>query len=176
MTPDDPTERTLVDLAEFQRNHYFGKYRGIVEDVDDPLGIGRIRAQVPAVYADQQSPWAMPCVPFAGADHGLVLLPETGDGVWIEFEAGDISRPIWTGFWWGQDELPQPGAPQTYALVTSGGHQLILDDSAGEIKLIHSGGAEFVMTGDSIKLSIGGKQIEITSASVNVNEGSLEVT
>ncbi len=27
----------------------------------------------------------------------LVLMPEKGTGVWIEFEQGDPDRPIWTG-------------------------------------------------------------------------------
>jgi hypothetical protein len=27
--------------------------------------------------------------------------------VWIEFEAGDVERPIWSGAWWGDDQLPK---------------------------------------------------------------------
>ena len=123
-----------------------------------------------------ESPWALPSVPFAGAAHGLVLLPQVDDGVWIEFEGGDPSRPIWSGAWWANDELPDPGAPEVFALVTPGGHQFVLDDENSEIRLVHSGGAELVMTDDSITISIGGKQIELTSSSVNINEGSLEVT
>jgi hypothetical protein len=84
-------ERLLVDVAEQTRSRYFGKYRGLVQDVEDPETLGRLRAQVPEVYGDADSPWAFPVVPFAGPNHGLVLLPEVGDGVWIEFEAGDRS-------------------------------------------------------------------------------------
>ncbi|MEG4643955.1 phage baseplate assembly protein V, partial [Paracoccus sp. APAP_BH8] len=31
-------------------------------------------------------------------------LPEVGDTVWIEFEAGDPMRPIWAGTFWGAPE------------------------------------------------------------------------
>jgi hypothetical protein len=68
---------------------FLGKYRGVVAAVDDPLSLGRIRANVPAVLGAETTAWAMPALPFAGAEHGLVLLPEVGDNVWIEFENGD---------------------------------------------------------------------------------------
>ncbi len=92
-------EQLLVDVTERIRSRFYGKYRGIVRDIDDPENLCRIQAEVPAVYEDQDSPWALPALPFAGQSHGLVLLPEVGDGVWIEFEAGDIERPLWTGCW-----------------------------------------------------------------------------
>ncbi|HYY42592.1 MAG TPA: phage baseplate assembly protein V, partial [Pyrinomonadaceae bacterium] len=94
-------ENLVADLHEEVRSRFFGKYRGVVLNVDDPEQMGRIQARVPEVLQEASSAWAVPCVPFAGAGHGLVLLPELGDGVWIEFEAGDIARPVWTGCWWG---------------------------------------------------------------------------
>jgi hypothetical protein len=85
----------------------------------------------------------------------LVLLPEEGDGVWIEFEAGDRHRPIWTGFWWANGELPQPGGPTTRVLATTKGHQLVLDDEGDAVKLIHAGGARIVLTGGSVTVTFG---------------------
>jgi hypothetical protein len=38
-------------------------------------------------------------------DKGLLLIPEPGDGVWIEFEAGDPNWPIWSGCLWEHGEL-----------------------------------------------------------------------
>ena len=44
----------------------------------------------------------MPCAPFGGGkDRGLLAVPEVGDTVRIEFAAGDVSRPIWAGTFWG---------------------------------------------------------------------------
>ena len=121
--------------TERVRTRFYGKYRGIVRDIDDPESLCRIKAEVPAIYDDQASPWAMPALPFAGPSHGLVLLPEVGDGVWIEFEAGDISRPIWTGCWLAAGERPgAAGRPRRALLATSAGHKIVLDEDADEIQ------------------------------------------
>ena len=169
-------EQLVVEAVEFIRSRYFGKYRGLVRDVDDDENLGRIKARVPEIYGeDVDSPWALPSVPFAGENHGLVVLPEVDDGVWIEFEAGDPSRPIWTGCWWASNELPEPGGMQTRVLVTSGGHKFVLDDENSELKLLHSGGGEITMTDNDITIKIGSTQIVLSSSGVNINNGALEV-
>jgi uncharacterized protein involved in type VI secretion and phage assembly len=173
--PDPKMEDLVVELSEFIRQRYFGKYRGLVQDVNDPEKLGRLRAQVPGIYENDDSPWAWPAVPFAGSNHGLVLLPEVGDGVWIEFEAGDPSLPIWTGCWWAKNELPPPGGTAARVLVTSKGHKLILDDDNDKIQLIHAGGAEFTMSANDITLKIGNSQIVLSASGVSVNNGALEV-
>ena len=49
----------------------------------------------------------MPCVPAAGMQAGMLVVPSIGAGVWIEFEQGDPDYPIWTGCFWGSAaELP----------------------------------------------------------------------
>lgn len=170
------TEGLLVELAENQRTRTFGKYRGLVEDVDDPLGRGRIRARVPAVYADTVSPWAMPCVPFAGPGHGLVLLPEPGDGVWIEFEGGDVARPIWSGGWWADGQLPSPGAEKVRLWKTSAGHEVVLDEDANEIRLGHPDGAEIVIGSSEITITLGTQEVKVSRTEINLNNGMVKVT
>ena len=173
---DEVMERLLVELTENARSRYFGKYRGIVKQVDDPDKLGRITAQVPEIYDDVESPWALPAVPFAGQDHGFVAIPEEGDGVWIEFEAGDVSRPVWTGCWWGDGELPDPGAPLTRVFATTAGHKLVLDDDGSEVQLLHSGGAEIKMTDDDIKVSIGQSEATLASSGeITIKVGATEI-
>lgn len=173
--PAEEMEDLLVSLSEEVRDRFHGKYRGLVTDVDDPDGLGRIVAKVPEVFEEQETPWAMPCVPFAGEGHGLVLLPEVGDGVWIEFESGDPSRPVWTGCWWGDGELSAPGAKRTRALVTTAGHKLVLDDEGDEVRLRHAGGAEMTMTGGSITLSVGGAEVKMSSTDITISLGASEI-
>ena len=50
--------------------------------------------------------WALPCLPLAGPGMGAYLIPEVGAGVWVEFEAGDASYPIWSGGYWGDGQAP----------------------------------------------------------------------
>ena len=173
--PTQEYEEMLVGMAESMRSHYYGKYRGLVSDVDDPEKMGRIKAQVPEVLQEAVSPWALPAAPFAGASHGLVLIPEVGDGVWIEFEAGDPSRPIWTGGWWGPGEFPAPGDVKVRALVTTVGHQFVLDDDKKEIHLLHSGGAELKMTDDEVTLTIGQSEFKLTSDDISLKNGTTEI-
>ncbi len=169
-------EEMLVEIAETMRSRFYGKYRGIVVDVSDPDKLGRITAQVPEVLYEETSPWALPAAPFAGPSHGLVLIPEKGDGVWIEFEAGDPSRPIWSGGWWAKDELPSPADTQVRALVTSAGHQVVLDDDKKEIHLVHSGGAELAMTDNDVTLTIGNAELKMTDSDISLKIGSTEIT
>jgi uncharacterized protein involved in type VI secretion and phage assembly len=168
-------ERLLVDLHERLTNRYYGKHRGIVTDATDPEKMGRIKATVDTVYAGQETDWAMPAVPFAGAKHGLLLLPEPGDGVWVEFEAGLISRPIWTGCWWGKNDLPSPNGPKKRVLTTTKGLQIVLDDDSSMLQLKHPGGGEITMKDTSITIKLGTSSIELSAAGVNVNSGALQV-
>ena len=121
-------------MLERLRNRFFGKYRGIVTDVD--AATLRIKAKVPAVLADQATGWARPCVPYAGHSVGFAFLPEVGAGVWIEFEGGDVSYPIWVGCYWRDGEQPSDATrKRDKAIVTKAGQKILLDDDAGTITI-----------------------------------------
>ena len=166
-------EELVVQLNEQVRSRYYGKYRGIVRDIDDPDGLGRIVASVPSVLGDEDSAWALPAVPFAGDGYGLVLLPKVGDGVWIEFEAGDISLPIWSGTWWGSGEMP--GSADERTLLTPEGLKLVLDDSAKEIRLEHPDGPKITITGSDITLEVTGAKIVLSASGISMNDGAYTV-
>ena len=90
----DIIESSVERLVERAGTSYFGKYRGIVTNVDDPLNQCRVRARVDGLLHGQETGWALPVAPFAGDGHGMVMLPAVGAGVWIEFEAGRLDNPI----------------------------------------------------------------------------------
>ena len=60
---------------------YYGKYRGVVLNNVDPLLEGRLLVQVPDVAGLAPTTWAMPCVPIAGIQNGMVAIPIIGSGV-----------------------------------------------------------------------------------------------
>src|SRR3954453_13573302 len=91
----------MPDQNETTPHKYFGKYRGTVISNIDPLQTGRLIVQVPDVLGLIPSSWAMPCVPLAGIQMGVYLVPPVGAGVWVEFEQGDPSYPVWVGGFWG---------------------------------------------------------------------------
>jgi uncharacterized protein involved in type VI secretion and phage assembly len=158
------TERLIVELAAEARERFYGKYRAIVVDVDDPESLGRIRAQVPEVLGALDSPWALPCAPYAGPGVGAYLVPPVGAGVWIEFEAGDPARPIWTGAWWGRGELPKNEkggntAPPLKIIRSEQGLMLALDDDGNTATLSDQDGSNLV----TIKVSEGQVRVQATA-------------
>lgn len=169
---DTEFEDHLVELSEWRNEHYFGKYRGIVESVEEGDNLGIISVKVPDVFGSEHVvERARPCSPFAGSKHGFVAVPEPGDGVWVEFEAGNTSLPIWTGFWWASDEMPEPKGKLVRSFITTKGHKLILDDDNDEVTLLHSGGAEMKMTADDITITIGDASITMTSSEMKLAVG-----
>ncbi len=163
-------------------NTFYGKYRGIVTDINDPLMIGRIRARVPDVMGDGESGWAMPCAPFGGQSTGFFALPSTGAGVWIEFEHGDPDYPIWSGCWWGSvAEMPPILLAPPYKkmmIKTEGGITVILDDTPGigGITLETASGQKIVMNSINVEITNGqGASIKLMGPQVSINSGALEV-
>lgn len=124
---------------------FFGKYRGLVADNQDPRHLGRLKARVPEVLGDVETGWALPAAPYAGDGVGVYTVPARDAGVWIEFESGDVSRPIWSGCWWGEgqspsDETGSPATPARKIIRTEQGLLLALDDGGRTITLSDSDG------------------------------------
>ena len=177
----------LQQLLTWVRNRYFGKYRGTVTDNADPTSRGRLKVRVPAVLGDLEV-WAMPCVPYAGSQVGFYSLPNPDTGIWVEFEAGDPSYPIWAGCFWGDDELPDESDADIKIWKTDS-LTLRMHDGDDELKLETSNGAKVTLT-DEIRsekgssshtvsssnvVSESGSKVDISSTSVSVNDGAWEV-
>ena len=112
----------------------FGLYRGLVRDIDDPETLGRIRAEVPELLGSGQvTTWASYCSPFGGGGAGFFMLPKPGDGVWIMFERGEPTKPVWLGFWFNQTDTPPQGSgADVRILQTKSGHRVIFKDTEGQ--------------------------------------------
>lgn len=133
-----PSPEPLVDAPDAGRDRVLGKYRGIVQTNADPLQLGRLQALVPEVLGEIPTGWATPCAPYGGTTAGFLSIPPFGAGVWIEFEAGDVSRPIWSGCYWGTGEAPMappgsPVVPTTKIWRSDFGLSIVLDDAMQSI-------------------------------------------
>jgi len=144
---------------------FFGKYRGRVVSADDPLHLGRVRVEAPAVLGDGRDSWALPCVPYAGPQVGLISPPPPGANVWVEFEAGDPDFPIWSGCFWGPNELPRTTEPGSTVLRV-GGVTLVSGASAAVGRGVEparrapgSPVTEVTLTATGFTLSRGGQQV-----------------
>jgi hypothetical protein len=167
---------------------YYGKYRGTVINNIDPLQIGRIQVSVPDVSVIPGT-WAMPCLPIAGKQEGVFMVPQIGAGVWVEFEQGNPDYPIWVGGFWGSAaEVPAlalvpPAIPpgQNIVVQTTAQNTLVLSDSAptpvsGGIVLKSTTGAMIVVNDSGIYIQNGkGASITLIGPTVTVNMGALVV-
>ncbi len=162
-----------ISSATLER--HYGKYRGTVTDNQDPKNLGRIRVRVPELLQDVETGWALPSLPYAGKGSGFFRVPPPGAGVWIEFEAGDVSRPIWTGCWWADGQLPadQDGNSATpdYSILRSeAGLMVVLNDAANTIAISDQSGTNLV------KIDVGQNQINVNaSLKVVVNAAQIEL-
>ena len=158
---------------------FYGKYRGTCTNNIDPQNMGRIRGICPTVTGVNETPWAMPCTPYAGMMEGLFLIPPIGANIWFEFEQGDPSLPIYSGCYWSIGQTPAtPALPSTKMLKTKF-YELKFDDIPGK------GGITIqTVTGQKISLDSKGF-IEITNGmatirvmgpTVSINNGALDVT
>ncbi len=154
---------------DLQTRCFFGKYRGLVTDNQDPDSLGRLRARVPCVLGDVETGWAYPALPYSGDGVGVYMVPAVGASVWIEFEMGDVSRPLWTGCCWGSGQLPkdETGAATTPArkiIRTEEGLLLSLDDGGRTITLSDANGSNL------IKFTVQQGQIKMQAATKVVVE------
>lgn len=171
-------------------NKYYGKYRGTVFNNFDPEQRGRIQAIVPDVFGLIPSSWAMPCVPIAGKQEGVFMIPQVGAGVWIEFEQGDPDYPIWVGGFWGVAAevpalalAPPPIPPgQNIVIQTTLQNSIIVSDASptpltGGIILKSATGAMIVVNDSGIYIQNGkGASLFMAGPSVIINNGALVVT
>ncbi len=177
----------ILLMLDFVRNRLFGKYRGKVVDNQDAQKKGRLKVQVP-VLGDVRV-WAMPCVPYAGDGVGFMSLPAKDAGVWVEFEGGDPSYPIWVGCFWADNEAPESGKPAIKLWKTSAA-TVRIDDDATELKVQTDDNTKVTLTSEvvteassnkhtvgssGVTSEAGSSKVEVSTGSVKVNDGALEV-
>ena len=127
----------------------------------------------------------MPCVPIAGKQSGVFVVPQIGSGVWVEFEQGDPDYPIWVGGFWGlAAELPAlalAGNPASPSIVLQSGLQntLMISDlpgPTGGIMLKSLTGAMILINETGITITNGqGATITLIGPTVDINLGALTI-
>ncbi len=163
---------------------YYGLYRASVVNNIDPMQEGRIQVIVLEPGGFTPSSWAKPCVPVAGKQSGVFVLPAINSGVWIMFEEGDPDQPVWMGGWWGSvAEVPAfalTGNPVSPSIVMQSGLQnmISISDMAGPtggIMLKTTTGA-FISINDVTGITISdgkGGMITMLGGVITLNQGAL---
>lgn len=184
------------------RTRLFGVYTGIVTNVQDPHGQGRVRIKLPwsegasAVYEI----WARLAVPMAGHQRGMWLVPDVGDEVVVAFQGGDPSSPVVIGSLWnGKDAPPESmdGAGRNdrkvlcsrngvkitlddqdgmerFQVETPGGQKLVLEDGPGEVTIADQNGNSIKLTAGGVKV-VASARVEVAASIVKVSAALVEM-
>jgi uncharacterized protein involved in type VI secretion and phage assembly len=93
----------------------------------------------------------------AGADRGLVAIPEVGDEVLVAFEREDLRFPcILGGLWNGKDKPPRSnddGKNDKRIFQSRKKHYLLFDDgSQGVVELAHEKGRKIIFDDNGISI------------------------
>lgn len=144
---------------------------GLVDDLDDPEGLGRVKVTFPHL-ADEPSNWARLALPMAGPGRGTFFRPEKGDEVLIACEHGDIRQPYVVGSLWSKTDSPPDGTGTATdnnirAIVSRSGHRITLDDTSGSERIEitdHNGKQSVVLDGSSITVQADDGQVTVKSS------------
>ena len=105
----------------------------------------------------------------------MLFCRKSAAGVWIEFEGGDVSYPIWVGCYWHDGEQPSDATTSVLAIVTKASQKILLDTrrhhhrQRPEQQYRHARFQRHHAEGQRPDVALG-------SSGVNVNNGALEVT
>lgn len=177
-----PTAEPLGPVQSSRDGRFYGKYRGRVVNNFDSAARGRLQVIAPEILGENTPVWALPCAPYAGNGVGFHAMPPIGANVWVEFEAGNLRDPIWSGCFWGEGEIDAADAnPDVIFLRTARG-TIRIDDAIGEV-VVETGQATITLTASEVKIqaptvtqdtATGGKT-QLTAAGFDAQQGALKV-
>ena len=182
---------------------FYGVYAGLVTDIKDPDGQGRVRVRLPwspDASGKSYDTWARLAAFMAGNNRGAWFIPDVGDEVLLAFEAGDPRRPyVLGGLWNGKDTPPESmdGSGNNYkktlrsrngvivtlndqdgqeslTLKTPGGQSVTLQDGPGKIEIKDSNGNTVELASAGITVTASAK-VTVQASQVEISAGMVTV-
>lgn len=151
---------------------YYSVYRGIVvNNSDTEKKMNRVEVCIPEVMGGTTA-WAYPKGQHGSISGGFKFLtPKIGDIVFITFEYGDPTKPLWEYHGWGINQVPQPlDGPNKMGIVTPEGNLIVIDDDNGTLNLYFNG--NIVVSSEANIVISSEKDINVSSGdSVILNTG-----
>ena len=172
---------TLNEIIQSQGleglGRYYGKYRGVVINNDDPNKQNRLLVQVPGIL-NAEPILSTPSNQHGGMNFGSKgLTPKVGEIVWVEFENGIPLKAIWSYHGWADGECPKDFNRDTFGFVSPKGNKVIWNEIDGSlyIKVI---GKSVIETDSEVSLTskenvsvTSDKEITINGSTINLING-----
>jgi uncharacterized protein involved in type VI secretion and phage assembly len=173
---------------------------GVVEALDDPESLNRVRVRLPWRADGGEGVWARLSNLDAGDGYGSVFVPAKGQEVLVGFIDGDPSSPVVLGSLYNGIQKPpvttDPDKNPVRVVVTPDGHELrfedgdnaavtlasakatkvVLNDKDSELVLMHGDSGNAVrLSADGIELTAAKGDIILTSSAGTVKLDSLKL-
>jgi hypothetical protein len=114
---------------------------------------------------------------------GFFALPPVGASIWVEFEGGDPTYPIWVGCFWGDGGIPSGDAGPAIKFWRTDQVTVRIDDDEGTLLIETAGGARItvgptavVVEGGEVKQVASGMTTKLDAAGFDVNNGAFSVS
>ena len=129
------------DTLQEKKHTVNGITVGIVTNIDDPEGLGRVKVKL--IYRDNpdfETDFAPVITTMMGNKWGNWFLPQVNDFVAVAFIDGEISKPLIIGSIWNKENAMPPveikdGKNDVRCIKTRSGHNLVFDDTENKEKI-----------------------------------------
>ncbi len=158
----------IIDIIQRYGVEYLGRFysthRAVVMDNKDPDGVDKLFVNIPSIL-DSPTFWAYPKCISGGPKSGTKnLTPPIGSIVWVEFERGEPTKPVWTPYGWAIGQVPtELKGDKVCGIVTPSGNKVYLKEDEGILYVYLNEGTRYAVKD--------GTAISITREELVVNGG-----
>ena len=159
--------------------------RGVVEALDDPSSLNRVKVRFPWRSDGGDGVWAPVCSIDAGDNHGAVIVPGVGQEVLVGFVGGDPAHPVVLGSLYNGTTKPpvvvDPDTNAVRALVSPDQHALRLEDGDASAVTLTSGKGQSIVLSDKdsevvITHKDSGNSIRISADGIELSAARGDIT
>lgn len=173
---------------------------GVVEALDDPESLNRVKVRLPWRADRGEGVWARAAGLDAGDGYGAVVVPNVGQEVLVGFVDGDPATPVVLGSLYNGTQRPpvvvdadtnavralmtpeghalrlEDGESAAASLLSGKGHSLVLDDQGSAVVLTHAESGNAVrLSAEGIELVAAQGDIKLSSAAGSITLDSLRL-
>lgn len=174
-----------------------GLHQGIVTDIDDPDGEGRVRVRIPVISTEETGIWARLATPDAGPNRGIQFYPEPDDEVVVGFFNDDPRDPVILGGIHSSSKAPPYDVNEdnfekgiktrgelkltfnddlkSVTIETPNGNKVIISDDEGAILLEDENGNKAQLSSDGITLESASDLILKATGDVKIEGTNVEI-
>jgi type VI secretion system secreted protein VgrG len=122
----------------------------IIISNNDPDGLGGVKIQMPWQEAKGETTPFIPMIqPHGGGDKGFYFIPEVGEKVYVDFQAGNAEMPVVVGTMYNRSAKSGYSTPKNDMKVihSRSGTKMVFNDAQGSILIEDPSGNTYLMDG-----------------------------